>query len=123
MISKTKSTISTMKPKKLSANHAVRVKSVHAKKAKVVRAASVNGVVDVVVARAVIAMAVRNPKMLLLVKVTLQIVRKAKTPLKRTRLTSRAKPSQGPVVVVVAAEAVIATVKRVQLKQQQKRQP
>jgi hypothetical protein len=114
MISKTKSTISTTKPKKLNANHAVRATIVHAKKAKVVKAASVNVVVDVVVARAVIAMAVRKAKMLLLVTTTLQIVQKAKATLKQSRLTamSKAKPSQGPVVVAVAAEAVIATVKR-----------
>ncbi len=103
-----------MKPKKLNANHAVRVKSVHAKTAKLVKAASVNVVVDVVVARVVIAMAVRKAKMLLRVKTTLQIVHKAKTTLKQPRLMvmSKAKPSQGPVVVAVAAEAVIATVKR-----------
>jgi hypothetical protein len=69
-------------------------------------------------------MAVRKAKMLLLVKTTLQIVQKAKATLKQSRLTamSKAKPSQGPVVVAVAAEAVIVTVKRVQVKQQSKRQ-
>ena len=112
------------KPKKLNANHAVRATIVHAKKAKVVKAASVNVVVDVVVARAVIAMGVRKAKMLLRVKTTLQIVQKAKATLKQSRLTamSKAKPSQGPVVVAVAAEAVIATVKRLWARQRPKRQ-
>jgi hypothetical protein len=59
-------------------------------------------------------MVVQTAKMLLRVKTMLQIVQKAKATLKQSRLTamSKAKPSQGPVVVVVAAEAVIATVKR-----------
>jgi hypothetical protein len=59
-------------------------------------------------------MAVRKAKMLLRVTTTLQIVHRAKATLKQPRLTvmSKARPSQGPVVVAVAAEAVIATVKR-----------